>query len=68
MQDTGHLALLDLNTRKAIIAYVDAKIAEGIAANTESIDNINTWAGVLATKLNNDAGVTDVNYDTDPQA
>jgi hypothetical protein len=30
--------------------------------------NLNTWAVALATKLNADAGVTDVNYDTDPQA
>lgn len=68
MQDTGLLALLDLNTRKAIIEYVDAKIADGIAANTTSINNLNTWAGTLATKLNADAGVTDTDYDTNPQA
>jgi hypothetical protein len=30
--------------------------------------NLNTWAAALATKLNADAGVTDVNYDTNPQA
>lgn len=29
--------------------------------------NLNTWAVALATKLNADAGVTDTNYDTDPQ-
>ena len=68
MQDTGHLSLLPLLTQKAIIAYVDAKIADGIAANTTSITNLNAWATALATKLNADAGVTDVDYDTDPQA
>jgi hypothetical protein len=33
-----------------------------------SITNLNTWANVLATKLNADGGVTDTNYDTNPQA
>lgn len=33
-----------------------------------SITNLNAWATALATKLNADGGVTDVNYDTDPQA
>jgi len=32
------------------------------------ITNLNTWAVALATKLNADAGVTDANYDTDPQS
>lgn len=68
MQDTGVLALLDLNTRKAIIEYVDRKIADGVAANTTSIDNLNAWATATATKLNADAGVTDTDYDEDPQA
>jgi hypothetical protein len=68
MQDTGVLALLDLNTRKAIIEYVDRKIAEGVAANTTAIDNLNDWAIATATKLNDDAGVTDTDYDEDPQA
>jgi hypothetical protein len=66
MQDTGHLVLLDLNTRKAIINYVAAVLEEGGFAT--SIDNLNAWATALATKLNADAGVTDVNYDTNPQA
>jgi hypothetical protein len=68
MQDTGVLALLDLQTRKAIIEYVDLKIADGIAANGTSITNLNAWATALATKLNADATVTDTNYDTNPQA
>jgi hypothetical protein len=29
---------------------------------------LNAWATALATKLNADAGVTDTNYDTNPQA
>jgi hypothetical protein len=71
MQDTGVLALLDLNTRKAIIEYVDLKIADVVAesgASAEAVENLNAWATALATKLNADAGVTDVDYDTDPQA
>jgi len=31
-------------------------------------NNLNTWAIALATKLNADAGVTDTNYDINPQA
>lgn len=33
-----------------------------------AVANLNTWAAALATKLNADAGVTDTDYDTDPQA
>jgi hypothetical protein len=71
MQDTGHLALLDLNTRKAIINYVASQIEDVVAAagaSTTAVANLNAWATALATKLNADAGVTDTNYDTDPQA
>lgn len=32
------------------------------------IAKLNAWATTLATKLNNDAGVTDTNYSTTPQA
>ncbi len=32
------------------------------------VANLNAWATALATKLNADAGVTDTNYDTNPQA
>lgn len=39
-----------------------------IASLQTSVTNLNTWAAALATKLNADAGVTDVNYDTNPQA
>lgn len=37
-------------------------------AQATSVTNLNAWATALATKLNADAGVTDVNYDTNPQA
>lgn len=40
---------------------------DSTAANTTAITNLNAWATALATKLNADAGVTDTNYDTDPQ-
>lgn len=53
-----------------------AEIIEDVitAANSDntsqgtSITNLNTWATALATKLNADAGVTDADYDTTPQA
>lgn len=67
MQTKGHLNLLELNTQKAIIAYVDARLAE-LGISGTAITNLNTWATALATKLNLDAGVTDTNYDTNPQA
>jgi len=50
--------------KRDIIRYV----AEALGANNTSITNLNAWATALATKLNADAGVTDVNYDTNPQA
>lgn len=40
----------------------------GLAALALSVTNLNAWAVALATKLNADAGVTDTNYDTNPQA
>lgn len=43
-------------------------LAAGLAAAQTAITNLNAWATALATKLNADAGVTDVNYDTNPQA
>jgi hypothetical protein len=39
-----------------------------VAALTTYAENLNTWAIALATKLNLDAGVTDANYDANPQA
>lgn len=40
----------------------------GLSALATSVSNLNAWATALATKLNADAGVTDTNYDTTPQA
>lgn len=40
----------------------------GLAALATSITNLNAWATALATKLNADGGVTDADYDTNPQA
>lgn len=40
----------------------------GLSALATSVTNLDTWAATLAAKLNADAGVTDTNYDTDPQA
>lgn len=52
-------------TQKAeLIKFINA----AVAGNTTSITNLNAWATALATKLNADAGVTDTNYDTNPQA
>ena len=42
--------------------------AGAVAALQTSVANLNAWATALATKLNADAGVTDTNYDTNPQA
>jgi hypothetical protein len=51
-------------TLERLMASDDA----GLSALATSITNLNAWATALATKLNADAGVTDTNYDTNPQA
>lgn len=60
----------DTTQRKTL----EKKLAEASGSDTAtitalqtSIANLNAWATALATKLNADAGVTDTNYDTDPQ-
>lgn len=53
------------------IDALSAALAAAVAVNTAqgtSITNLNAWATALATKLNADAGVTDTDYDTNPQA
>lgn len=45
-----------------------ATAATDINTVEASVAALNAWATALATKLNADAGVTDVNYDTNPQA
>ena len=51
-------------TLERLMASDDA----GLAALATSITNLNAWAVAIATKLNADAGVTDVDYDITPQA
>lgn len=66
------MAPFDLEQRKALIqilGYFEEQVADGgLTALEVEVDNLNAWATALATKLNADAGVTDTNYDTDPQA
>lgn len=51
-----------------------AKTLEALGISSDNADlatqvaALNAWATALATKLNADAGVTDTDYDTDPQA
>ena len=51
-------------TLERLMASDDA----GLSALASSVTALNAWATALATKLNADAGVTDTNYDTNPQA
>jgi len=50
------------------IKLTPGNTAVGADSVAGQVANLNTWAAALATKLNADAGVTDTNYDTDPQA
>lgn len=52
----------------AALAETVTDMSEALEDLTTYTENLNAWAIALATKLNADAGVTDVNYDTDPQA
>jgi len=45
-----------------------ANLQVAVQALQDYVVNLNTWAVAMATKLNADAGVTDTNYDTNPQA
>lgn len=57
------------NTTQALtLQRLMASDDSGLSALATSITNLNAWATALATKLNADAGVTDTNYDTNPQA
>ena len=61
---------LGAGTLQATLQDIYSDLAAAVAVNVAqatSITNLNAWATALATKLNADAGVTDVNYDTDPQ-
>jgi len=41
-------------------------LVEILMSIVTDIDTLESWGSTLATKLNNDAGVTDTNYDTTP--
>lgn len=56
--------LIQIRTLQNLLAAVTATNT----SQATSIANLNAWATALATKLNADAGVTDTNYDTNPQA
>ena len=51
-------------TQKQTLEKLLGESAAGLAVQ---VANLNAWATALATKLNADAGVTDTNYDTNPQ-
>lgn len=55
-------------TQKAALARLKAELLAEITDLTTYATNLNTWAVALATKLNADSGVTDTDYDTNPQA
>jgi hypothetical protein len=55
-------------TQKKTLERLMASDDAGLSALATSVANLNAWATALATKLNADAGVTDTNYDTNPQA
>lgn len=58
----------DQAQRYTLEKLLESDDAAAIAALTAEVANLNAWATALATKLNADAGVTDTNYDTNPQA
>lgn len=60
--------LIQRKTLAKLLADASGSDAATLAAHTTSIANLNAWATALATKLNADAGVTDTDYDTNPQA
>lgn len=82
--DTEHIAAGAITDAEVDAAAAIAATKIDVAAGTDGLANddlqailqtlrtyvvnLNTWAVALATKLNADAGVTDVNYDTNPQA
>ncbi len=51
-----------------LMRALDLFATGNLGAQITRINNLNSWATALATKLNADAGVTDTNYDTTPQS
>jgi len=62
----GYDRLFGFNTTQK--QTLENLLGENNAALAVQVANLNAWATALATKLNADAGVTDTNYDTNPQA
>lgn len=58
----------DTTQRKTLEKLLTEAGNAAVATLQTEVDNLNAWATALATKLNADAGVTDTNYDTNPQA
>lgn len=46
----------------------DTAVEARVATLETKMANVGTWGATLAGKLNNDAGVTDTNYDITPLA
>lgn len=64
MSDYFGFNTTQIKTLQRLLGLDDA----GEATLATSVANLNAWATATATKLNADAGVTDTNYDTNPQA
>ena len=62
----GYDCLFGFNTTQK--QTLENLLGDNNAALAVQVANLNAWATALATKLNADAGVTDTNYDTTPQA
>ena len=62
----GYDRLFGFNTTQK--QTLENLLGESNAALAVQVANLNAWATALATKLNADAGVTDTDYDTNPQA
>lgn len=59
-------AQVEAKLRKLFPGKQAQVLAECFDALTQDVSAMNTWGATLATKLNADAGVTDINYDTTP--
>jgi predicted nucleic acid-binding Zn-ribbon protein len=64
LQDEIDAVEVDVAAAESAISDLEA----AVAALTTYAENLNAWAVALATKLNADDGVTDTDFDIDPQA
>ena len=62
----GYDRLFGFNTTQK--QTLENLLGDSNAALAVQVANLNAWATALATKLNADNGVTDTDYDTNPQA